>query len=314
MKGKTGILLLLPILGLLTLATSCTKTTDPVPIAVYGCMDAQAMNYNSNATIDDKSCYYVLTTASTANAVIEIYTAVRAKYGPDALSMAQSIQNSNPNNVIILNIHSGSYSIPKTGWPNYETTYGDTLAQVAGMNASLYPAGSVNRYHFADVPTIASKKVETGESTTAIFREGFQLAASYWMAKISPVNVGLGCYWTAGTRTLKITVEYYYTSAETYPNFLNVAILENGVTGKQLNNQNDTLPNYVQDHLFRTFLTGQWGESIATTTNVRLKKTYEYTVPTTINIDNCYVAAYISREINGKKVYILTGKQKKAKK
>jgi len=315
MKEKIGKLLLLPMLGLLTLAISCDKSTNPTPIAVYGCMDNQAINWNQNATIDDKTCYYVTTSQQTSNAVIELYTGVRAKYGPDAQLKAQNIQNNNPNNVIIVNIHTGSYAIQKAGWPDYTNSYGAALADSAGMNQTKtdYPGASVNRYHFTDVPNVAALKMIAGDAYTVLNREGYLLAANYWLAKISPVNIGIATYWTANTRTLKVMVEYYYTAAETYPNYLNVALLENGLVGKQISIA-DTLPNYVQDHVLRTFITGQWGELIPTTVGSRLKKTYEYIVPASINIDSCDVAAYINRDMNGKKVYILSGKQRKVKK
>jgi hypothetical protein len=228
--------------------------------------------------------------------------------------MAQNIQNTNPQNVIIVTIHAGATAIPKIGWPDFTSSYGLAIADSAGMDqtVSSYPAGSVNRYHFVDVPTIAANKVGTSEAYTALYKEGFLQAANYWMAKISPVNVGLAAYWTPANRTLKVMVEYYYTTAEAYPNYLNVAILENGLTGKQIS-LTDTIADYVQDHVLRTFLTGQWGDLITATVGTRLKKTYDYIVPANVNIDNCYVAAYICRDMNGKKVYILSGKQRKAK-
>lgn len=322
MKGKIGKLLFIPILGLLTFAISCEKSADPNPpaAAVYGCKDAQAINYNKNATIDDKSCYYVATGQLPANAVIELYTGVRSNYSPAAQAMAKTIQTNNPNNVIIVNIHSGPTAIPKVGWPDYTSTYGTVLADSAGMSQpqTSYPGGSVNRYHFSDVPTVAPKKMLSGDIYTALYKDGFMPAASYWVSKISPVNVGIATYWTAASRALKIVVEYYYSSAETNPNYLNVALLENGLVGKQISlntitGKNDTITSYVQDHVLRTFLTGQWGKSITKTVGSRIQEVFTYTVPTSINIDNCDVAAYICRDIYGKKVYILSGKQTKAK-
>jgi len=316
MKKKFGKLLFVPVLGLLAFAISCNNATDPnAPAGVYGCMDPQATNYNTRATVDDNSCLYATTSEQSANAVIELYTGVRAIHGPEAQVLAQNIQTSNPNNIIIVNIHTGSYAIPKTGWPDYTSAFGQALADTAGLNQPLsdYPGGSVNRYNFMDVPTVVGLKMVPGASYTVLYKAGFLPAANYFTAKITPVNIGLATYWTASTRKLKVLVELYYKSAETVPNYLNVALLENGLVGKQLR-LTDTVPDYVQDHVLRTFLTGQWGDLITGTTGgVRIKKTYEFTVPAGYTIENCDVAAYVSEEVNGRKMNILTGKQKKAK-
>jgi hypothetical protein len=314
MNVKFEKLLLFPVFGLIALTISCNPTSEPTPVATYGCMDKQALNYNRYATIDDKSCYYVATAATSSNSLIEFYTGVRAKYGPSGMTMAQNIQNNNPQNVVIVAIHTGAYATSKTGWPDYTSAYGDSIAIKAGMTQPVtsYPGGSVNRYHFSDVTSVATYKMVPGDAYTVLFKEGFLLASNNFNARTSPVNIGIATYWTESSRTLKVTVEYYYTSAETDPNYLNVALLENGLVGKQLSG-NDTLTDYVQNHVLRTFLTGQWGGLLTTTVGTRIKKSYEYKVPASIKIENCDVAAYISRDIGGNKVYVLTAKQTKAK-
>jgi hypothetical protein len=313
---KIGKLLFVPVMGMLAFTISCNNTSDPnTPVAIYGCMDPQSTNYNPKATIDDKSCQYATTSEQGANAVIELYTGVRAKHGPEAMTLAKNIQTSSPDKVIIISIHAGPQAIAKINWPDYTSAYGQAIADSAGMNyvLSSYPGGSVNRYHYTDVPTVSVKKMVSGDAYTALYKDGFLPAANYWMGKVSPVNIGLATYWTESSRKLKVLVELYYKSLETVPNYLNVALLENGLTGKQIS-LNDTLTNYVQDHVLRTFLTGQWGELITGTTGgARIKKIYELTVPAGYVIENCDVVAFVCEEVNGRKVNILTGKQKKAK-
>lgn len=311
MKKKFGKLLFIPVLGILAFAISCNDTTNPnAAVSIYGCMDRQSLNYNPKANIDDKSCVYAETKEKSSRAVLELYSGVRTKHGPEAQVLADQIPN-----IILINIHSGPDAIPKLGWPDYTCAFGSALADTAGMNQTQisYPGGSVNRYHFTDVPLVAVKKMVPGDLFTVLYKDGFLPAANYWMTKVSPVNIGLATYWTESGRKLKVLVELYYKSTETLPNYLNVALLESGLIGKQLS-LTDTITDYVHDNVLRTFITGQWGELIpVTTVGTRKKIIYEYAVPTAYNIENCYIAVYVSREVNGRKVYILTGEQKKAK-
>lgn len=56
----------------------------------------------------------------------------------------------------------------------------------------------------------------------------------------------------------------YFTSAVTGGVSLNVALLESGVVGKQIDG-GVTNANYVHKHMLRDMITGQWGEAIDTT-------------------------------------------------
>jgi len=57
MKKLLYLFLVLPLIF-----SSCKKDDDDVtPVAVSGCMDSQAVNYNSNATVDDCACLYDIT-------------------------------------------------------------------------------------------------------------------------------------------------------------------------------------------------------------------------------------------------------------
>jgi hypothetical protein len=316
MKKKFGKILFIPVVGLLAFNISCSTTTDPnVPVAVYGCMDPQSINYNPRATIDDKSCLYAKSEEQAANAVIEVYSGVRSKHGPEAQLMVNNILASSPD-VVVINVHAGADAIAKISWPDYTSKFGQALADTAGMNQTMvsYPAGSVNRYHFADVTSVSPKKMLSGEAYTVLYKDGFLPAANYWNAKVTPVNIGFASYWTATPRKLKVLVELYYKSAETVPNYINVALLENKIVGKQLLLNDSVQTDYEHNHVLRYLLTGQWGELVTgTTAGARIKKTYEYTVPSGFTIENCDLAVFVSRVVGGKQSVILTGKKAKVK-
>lgn len=242
--------------------------------------------------------------AGNANAVLEEYTGVRCTFCPDGHRRAQALADANPGRVVLINVHTGGYASPANGWPDFTTIYGDALAGMSGLAG--YPAGSMNRFTFDGNAGVAPYYKQKNTSM-AISRGGFNAAGQDRMAQPTNVNLGMKTSYNAGNRTLTVTAECYYTGEETVPNYLNVAILENGVVGKQID-AGVTKTDYVHNHMLRTFLTGQWGEKVpATTKGTRWKQTYTYEVPAEFNPSNLEVAVYVSQENGGKKQPIING-------
>ena len=61
----------------------------------------------------------------------------------------------NPNDVFLINIHTGGFANPSSGSdPNFQTTFGSQLANAAGVSG--YPTGTINRRVFpAGAPSMA---------------------------------------------------------------------------------------------------------------------------------------------------------------
>jgi hypothetical protein len=314
MKQKSSFFAMAGLLLGVMLYSSCNDTSDPnAPITVVGCTDNQSLNYNPKATKDDGSCLYASSTAMPRSALIEVFTGVRGMYCPEMQAAANTLEVANPSRVVVINIHTGPYAVLMAGWPDYTTSYGQAIADTAGMSYFLvsYPAASVNRYHFWDVPAVKSEKYVNDSNYTNLKLAGINPAVNDRLAQISPVNIGISTKYDQVTRTLTVLTELYYTATETYPNYLNVALLENSVIGKQQNKtQIDTA--YVQNHILRHLLTGQWGVVVSSTlaTN-RIKNTYTYKVPTNVAMQNADVAVFVTREIGGRKVDVISVKKKK---
>ena len=80
------------------------------------------------------------------NVVLEEFTGLNCGYCPDGHVIAQGIYDQHPNDVVLVNVHVGSFAAPSAGQPDYRTPWGAALdgqAAVAG-----YPAGTVNRHLF----------------------------------------------------------------------------------------------------------------------------------------------------------------------
>ncbi|MFC2114417.1 Omp28-related outer membrane protein [Bacteroidota bacterium] len=226
----------------------------------------------------------VTTNAQLKNVVLEEYTGIHCGYCPDGHARAEEMATDNPGRVVLINIHQGSFSNPAAGEPDFRTTFGDALATLAGVTG--YPSGSVNRHLFPEVDA----------ANTGLSRSAWSYVAPEILAEPSPVNIGFQSDFDTSNRQLSVDVELYYTSNSTKStNYINIVLLENHVYGYQSDYANGTHTDYDHKHILRYMITGQFGETISTTTKGSLfTKTYAYTVPAEWNIDSCDVVVFVT--------------------
>jgi hypothetical protein len=283
--------------------------------AIKGCTDSNSLTYNAAATVDDGSCQYASSVAANRNAVLEEFTGVRCTYCPDGHRKAQAFADANPGRAVLINIHTGSYANPQPTWPDFTTTFGSAIAGISGLTG--YPAGQMSRHLFPGASG-AAPYYKQGANSLALSRSGFAASGGERLTQPSPVNIGISPKFNASTNELTVIAEAYYTGTETNANHLNVVLLQSGIVGKQID-AGVTNPDYVHNHMLRHMISGQWGDLIPTTTQgTRYQKTFTYTIPDVINtipidLNNLYVAAFITSEEAGVKKNILTGVEKKMK-
>ena len=232
------------------------------------------------ATVASYSQTFVSTTPENKNVVLEEFTGIYCTFCPDGHVQAQAIYNQNPNDVVLINIHTGGYASPNAGDPDFQTQFGSAIA--GQSNLSGYPAGTVNRRVFAGLGQ---------NGGTAMSRGNWQSASSQILNEASYVNVAAQANLDISTRQLSVTVEAYYTgNSPVTTNKLNVALMQNNVEGPQTGgstyNPSAILPNgnYNHQHMLRHLLTGQWGDDITNTTSGSFfTNTYTYTIPNDLN-------------------------------
>lgn len=218
---------------------------------------------------------FVSEEAQNRKALLEEYTGIHCGYCPDGHARANALQEQYPNDLFILNIHTGSYATPSSGEVDLRTPYGEALASNAGVGG--YPSGSVSRHAFSG-------------RNTATDRGAWATNVPKILAMASPVNIAAKGKLDWNTRTLSVTVQLYYTAnSSASSNFIHVAVSQDNIIGTQSNygnyNPSQILPGgkYIHNHAFRDFLTGQWGEEVTTTTQGSfVEKTYTKTLPETI--------------------------------
>lgn len=253
-----------------------------------------ASNINGISTLNSDTITKVVNTLTTLvfkKVVLEEYTGIHCGYCPDGHKKANLFKTAHPNDVILINIHEGSFATPGSGEPDYTTSFGTALSQQTELTG--YPSGTINRHVFA--PNVS----------TALNRGEWSVNGLLTLAEPTYVTLALTASINASTRLLTVNTTADYLANGPALNMINVALLQNNVEGPQTNgstNPSQMLPNgkYNHGHMLRHMLTGQWGDSVKVTTiGTSVQRTYTYTLPASIkgvnlDINNLEVVAFIA--------------------
>lgn len=228
---------------------------------------------------------FVSTTPENKKIVIEEFTGIDCGFCPDGHLQATQIHDQNPGNVCLINIHSGTYSVPDaSGDLDFRSFFGDDLDNQS--NLSGYPAATINRHVFP------SLSMNPGGTAMSRSNGAWFTAAGEILAQASCVNVAAEATLDISTRELTVIVEAYYTdNSLVSANKIHVALLQNNIEGPQNGasaNPSQILPNgnYNHQHMLRHLLTGQWGDVISnTSTGSFFTNTYTYTIPQMLDFD-----------------------------
>ena len=205
----------------------------------------------------------VPTTTEKRNVVIEEFTGHNCGWCPSGHQIANEIAEEYSGHAWPINIHQGGFA----SGSGYTTTYGDVLATL--WNIDGYPCGTVNR-------------------STMQGRGEWAARAASIRNEDSPVNIAAVGNLDIASRTYTLHIEVYYTAnAPEATQLLNVAVLQNNVLGHQSNNDGSNAEFIEGDlyrhmHMFRTLLTGQWGNTIPATQGTFIDTTITYVVPEAI--------------------------------
>ena len=230
----------------------------------------------------------VSTSPENKKIILEEYTGIHCTYCPDGHEIAQSLKDANPDNVFIINIHTGGYATPSSGEPDFRTSFGDAIA--AQSNLTGYPSGSVNRQYFSSLSM---------NGGTAMGRGGWSSATSQVLNQSAYVNLGVEASINVQNNELTVHVEGYYTGdSPQSTNLLNVVLTQNNTLGPQTGGGMGS--NYNHMHRLVHMITGQWGFEISNTSSGSfVDETFTYTIPSDyngvdVNLSELNVIAFIS--------------------
>jgi hypothetical protein len=209
----------------------------------------------------------VSTTPENKKVILEEFTGIHCVFCPQGHAIAQNLQNNNPGNVFLVNIHSGGFANPGAGEPDFRTPEGNGIRTFFGAN--FYPSGMINRHAFP--------------AGTVLDRSAWTNSANQMMAQSSYVNMAVEADIDVQTNELSVHVETYYTSnGDVSTNKVNVALLQNNTLGPQTGGNMGN--EYVHMHRLIDMVTGQWGDEVSpTTAGTFIDRNYTLTIPPDLN-------------------------------
>ena len=226
---------------------------------------------------------FVSTTPENKNVVLEEFTGIYCGFCPDGHVIGQGIHTANPNDVFLINIHTGGYANPNgPNDPDFNTIFGSAIGNASGLAG--YPAGTVNRATFSTIAPQGSA------GSTALSRGDWAAAAALVMAEPSEVNVAAQASYDMGTGILTVNTESYFTAAGSAGGYnLHVAVVMNNVAGPQSGAQNYNPggiipgpwnPTYNHQHMMVHLMDGATGlEYNIVTAGTFVPLTHTWTVP-----------------------------------
>ncbi|MBO6515174.1 MAG: Omp28-related outer membrane protein [Bacteroidia bacterium] len=207
------------------------------------------------------------------NVVLEYFQGVRTPYSASADQIVEELEGRYGDRVLPIAIHAGTFAAPLSGWANFTCRYGAEILSQA--EPSGFPFGTVNRSIFLG-------KGMNGNLSMAMSRQDWESTFSGLHRDTSYVNIGGEAIIDLSQEKMSVTVELYYTDNNYFDNYINIALLQDGLKAL-LTGQNT---GYVHNHVLRDLLTGQWGVEVPADTmrkgNV-YRQTFHYPIPRNYN-------------------------------
>ncbi len=174
-------------------------------------------------------------------------------------------------------------------------------------NASVagFPAGTINRRK-------VSGAQQPGGMAITLSGGPWEAAADQVKLEDAEVNLGISTSFDESTLEVTIIVETYYTSDVDEDLSMQVAVLETDlnvyqssfrITDRCSGSGGFTDINYIQEHVLRDYITGQWGEEITTSTTAgtRTKAEFTYTIDSDWDEDNIEIVAFVNKSVGSLK-------------
>ncbi len=221
----------------------------------------------------------VSTEAGLRSALLEEFTAIHCGNCPAGHALAAAIEAAHPGQVVQVELAGGSLSVPNAGEPDLRTSW--SLELWSHYAVATQPRALIGRSPYSGLTVIS-----TGNWSNAV---------DALLQLSSPVNIGVASHYDAGTQTLNVDVEAYYTAdSPGAADRLCVLIKENHIIGYQQDYMNGAHSDYDHVNVLRAYITPLWGDEVENTIAGSLvQRSYAFDIPEEWDIANCEVVAFI---------------------
>ncbi|MEN0004645.1 MAG: Omp28-related outer membrane protein [Bacteroidota bacterium] len=234
----------------------------------------------------------VSTEPQSRKAILEEYGGYTCGFCPSGHNISKYLEQIYGSELVVLNIQAGNFAVPGLGDLDLRSDFGEALNDQTGLIG--YPAATVNRLVFPG-------QEQGYPNTTAINRSVWGEAIDAVLQMPSPVNVAMEASLDMETGILEVFVEVFYTASTAEANnYLHIGLLQNNIIAPQLVEETWE-EEYTHQRVLRHFLTGQWGDTIATTSEGHFEaRTYTYQLPgyfrdIVMNPSDLEIVAFISK-------------------
>ncbi len=208
-------------------------------------------------------------------ALLEKFTAINCGNCPAASSASNVLATAYGEDLVRINVHGGGLANPSGSQPDFRTTEGTALWNQ--FNVFFQPQGSINRQALQQA-------------------NGWSTSIQVVLAELSPVNIGLASNFDAGTQTITVEVELYYTNdSPAGEDRIHVALTQDHIFGYQQDYTNGAQANYDHRHVLRDYFTAIDGDPVTTTMmGAFVSRMYSLVVPTTWSLAELDVVAFVA--------------------
>ena len=215
--------------------------------------------------------------------LLEDYTGQKCPNCPEAAEIAHGLQETYGEQVVIIAVHAGFYSVPDASGDftaDYRTSEGGELNAYFAFPA--YPMGMVNRTSFS--------------GSTILLKDSWEGAVSDQLELAAEAQITITNTYNAGTRKLDCTLEteFLHDLQGTYN--ICAFIIESGIVSPQ-QTEGGVVTDYVHNHMLRASMNGTWGDPAGSDGSAVggavVTNNYSFTLPAEWNAANCAVVAFV---------------------
>lgn len=259
-------------------------------ITFVGCKEIGPAVDLSPIVAKDTTYMGIIESPTPRKVLVEEYTGVKCPNCPNGAAILRSIEDANPNRLVVVALHSGSLTSPIVPDSKYD------FRTVAAANIMAY---------FGEDPSKPSGAIDRVKNAGAYFMD-----KGLWQQKItdrfsvpSKENITITSTFDTTSKQAIIKVSVAYTSDVVDHQSLMVGLIENNIVDAQ-DSSIVLIPDYHHNHVLRDILTPASGsavlDSLTTKSAGRIyERIFIYTVNSTWNAANCEVFAYLFKNENG---------------